>query len=315
MRRPSYIELMRRQFPKSAPRSRQGGALNLNALSGFWARQAAGGPAFLVDAADFDGTNDMMRRASAYTSVANTDSGIASIWFYLENASGTPSGLGGVVVLYQSKNAGSSSHAEFTIDNTGATPKVSPFIGSGIADGGLTIYQPKYLGVAGNLGADANNVVTRNAWQHLLQSWDVSNGTYWVALNGVLLGDSTGDKSNPGSWTNTAWTGSTNNSFAGLSGGFSAGTVMDGGMAECYLALGATALDLSNPANVQKFRSTLGKPVNLGTDGSIPTGTAATVYQHLDDGEAAANFATNRGSGGNFTITGTLTTFATSPSD
>jgi hypothetical protein len=39
------------------------------------------------------------------------------------------------------------------------------------------------------------------------------------------------------------------------------------------------------------------------------------MYHHLDNGEAVANFATNRGTGGNFTITGTLDTASTSPSD
>lgn len=39
------------------------------------------------------------------------------------------------------------------------------------------------------------------------------------------------------------------------------------------------------------------------------------IYFHLDPAEAPADFATNRGTGGNFSITGALTAGSTSPSD
>jgi hypothetical protein len=88
----------------------------------------------------------------------------------------------------------------------------------------------------------------------------------------------------------------------------------DGCLSEFYFAPGQY-LDFSLVANRRKFISPTGKPVQLGLTGSLPTGTAPLMYHHLDDGEAVANFATNRGTGGNFTITGTLDTAASSPSD
>jgi hypothetical protein len=39
------------------------------------------------------------------------------------------------------------------------------------------------------------------------------------------------------------------------------------------------------------------------------------MYLHLDDGETVNNFALNAGTGGDFTVNGTLATAATSPSD
>jgi len=81
-------------------------------------------------------------------------------------------------------------------------------------------------------------------------------------------------------------------------------------VADFYMAL--EYLDLST--NIGKFYSG-GKPVNLGANGSTPTGTQPIVLFRHVTGAAASDFGTNLGSGGDFTITGTLTEAATSPSD
>lgn len=73
--------------------------------------------------------------------------------------------------------------------------------------------------------------------------------------------------------------------------------------------------DWSSATNLDKFMTAGGKPIDLGADGSAPTGIAPIIYLHLDNNEAPANFALNAGSGGNFTVTGALATAATSPSD
>ena len=80
-------------------------------------------------------------------------------------------------------------------------------------------------------------------------------------------------------------------------------SAFNGALAEVYFAPGQY-LYFSIASNRRKFISRTGKPVHLGTTGMLPTGTAPLVYHHLDDAEAVANFATNRGTGGNFTITG-----------
>ena len=58
------------------------------------------------------------------------------------------------------------------------------------------------------------------------------------------------------------------------------------------------------------------KPVYLGENAEIPFGADTfIIFAHLDKGEAAANFATNAGTGGNFTVTGSLATGSTSATD
>jgi hypothetical protein len=81
-------------------------------------------------------------------------------------------------------------------------------------------------------------------------------------------------------------------------------------LAEVYINL-AEYVDLSVEANRRKFISSAGKPVNLGASGSVPTGTAPIMYFK---GPASA-FPTNLGTGGNFTVTGTLTDGSTNPTD
>ena len=70
-------------------------------------------------------------------------------------------------------------------------------------------------------------------------------------------------------------------------------------------------IDLSVEANRRKFIDSSGKPVDLGSDGSTPTGTAPLIYLPNPSG----TFENNAGTGGNFTVTGALTACADSPSD
>ncbi|AMX93626.1 MULTISPECIES: hypothetical protein [Mesorhizobium] len=86
-------------------------------------------------------------------------------------------------------------------------------------------------------------------------------------------------------------------------------TFYSGGMAEFWWAPGQF-VDFSDSEVRAKFMSA-GKPVDLGADGSTPTGTAPAVFLSGD----AATFGTNKGTGGVLTPTGTLTNASTSPSD
>lgn len=70
-----------------------------------------------------------------------------------------------------------------------------------------------------------------------------------------------------------------------------------------------TLLDFSNSALRHDFISSGGHPQDLGSDGSNPGGGTPEIFFHGN----AANFGTNRGTGGAFTTNGTLTTAATQP--
>lgn len=75
------------------------------------------------------------------------------------------------------------------------------------------------------------------------------------------------------------------------------------------------AIDWSLESNRRKVISANGKPVDFGYNGSFLTGSQPKIYLEQRAGESPEDFAVNKGSGGDFTITGTLTQASTSPSD
>lgn len=74
-----------------------------------------------------------------------------------------------------------------------------------------------------------------------------------------------------------------------------------GSVADLWFAPG-TWLDLSNNPTLLKFRRSSGLPANLGADGSAPTGSAPLVFMS----GAPETWATNKGTGGGFTLTDTF---------
>ena len=141
-------------------------------------------------------------------------------------------------------------------------------------------------------------------WRHFLASWNLATAAghlYVTDVEDLAAGATLTDDSID--YTVADWA---------IGGQASGGTLFNGCLAEFYFVL--EYIDLSVATNRAKFISTNDRPVSIGLTGSFPTGTAAIVYQHLDDGEAVANFAVNAGTGGDFTITGTLATGSTSPS-
>lgn len=143
-----------------------------------------------------------------------------------------------------------------------------------------------------------------NTWYHVIASWDLAITTTHLYINGVsdkaTLDFSINDTIDWGSEKTEV-------------GAIETSNIFPGNIAEFYFT--NTYLDLSIPANRRKFATPGNRPVYLGTTGSVATGTAPLIYLHLADGETAANFATNRGTGGDFTVNGSLSTGSTSPSD
>lgn len=283
MRRLSYLELMRRQFPRRAvPFSRQRGYISLNRFDGFGARQPAAGGGFLVDAADFDGTNDYLSRASSMTGQAASKSGIVSMWCSLDVTTD--------LYIFTASND-PDIYAVFAFGDFVATDS---FLGNTESD---------------NLLATDDTARSTSAWYHLLFSWNGATGVAQFYINDVAASGALGvSAANVDTHWNLTdlWT-------VGIATDLSS-SKYDGGLAEIYVAPNQY-LDMTDSANRRKFISVSGKPVDLGVAGATPTGTAPLIYLHLSDGEAPANFATNRAGNGDFTVTGTLTTYATSPSD
>lgn len=84
-------------------------------------------------------------------------------------------------------------------------------------------------------------------------------------------------------------------------------------MADLWIAPGVSFLVAGDiPVETRrKFIDANGKPVFLGSSGAAPTGAAPAMFFSGD----AAGFPTNRGTGGAFTLTGSLTDSGTSPSN
>lgn len=251
-------------------------AMSANALLASY-----GNPLIKVESADFDGTNDYMSRASGFTGAANGKTGILSFWYRVDGGDLTNRYifLGGNGT--QSVTVFHGADDTLNIFGYNSTPTVI-----------LKINTPLTFAVSGT-------------WIHFLASWDLANSIAQIYINDVS------------SESTTTLTNDTINYVTAAStiGAFAGGTnKVNGCFAEFYFAPNQF-LDFSNVYNRRKFISGGIKPVFLGTDGSVPTGTAPIVYLHLDPAEAPADFATNRGTGGNFSITGALTAGSTSPSD
>ena len=252
----------------------------------FWTGQMAGiasGSAYAVDAADFDGTNDYMLRGAAFTGISNSSKGIFSCWVRFDGGDGAEQTLladADVLCVVRKKT---DNKVEVTLWDTGSS----------------------------NLLAFNSSAITAGAtWVHVLASWDTgfSSGN---KLHHLYI-TNTSDKvvsvdSANGANVNL---GATNWGVGARTGGT---LKLNGCLAEIYFAPGQY-LDFSTSANRAKFISG-GKPVNLGGDGSLPTGTAPIAYFRILNGQGVNVIQTNRGTGGGMEITGTLEIASSSPSD
>ena len=241
---------------------------------------------YSVDSADFDGTNDYMLRGGGLTGASDSKSGILSVWVRLDAGTGTQRLIGSSVSVGTAADRWLSSRISAS----------GPFLVAGRNAAGTLILQ---------IVSDTSYAAAAT-WLHLLVSWDLAAAAAHLYVNdvadiaaGPTLTDDTLDYT-VGDW--------------GIGGDSNAGSKLDGCLAELYFAPGQF-LDFSTLANRRKFIDAYGRPVYLGATGQAPTGTAPLVYQRLFKSQPVDEFDTNSGTGGAFTITGTLTVGSTSPSD
>lgn len=239
---------------------------------------------FKCDAAYFDGS-DYLKVTGAISGQTDDKQGIFSYWFNVD-ALNEP-------IFYSDDLGGAGWHA------------ISSFVTSG-GDIQLAL---QYAGGWAVRMYSYSSGITAGTWYHALYSWDTSVGTSanYCYLNDVaqsLSPNESVDAAVAWSLQDNWWGGA----FTGAS------PLLNGALAELYLNT-TEAMAFSTESNRRKFRSATGKPVSLGATGSVPTGTAPLIYLHLDDGEAATNFKTNRSGATSFSEVGTLTTFGSSPSD
>lgn len=244
---------------------------------------ASGGAAFTCASADFDGTNDYMTRAAALTGIANGKKGIFSTWVRFDGGDATLQRLissGGFWTVYKSA-------ANKIFFECVGTP-------------------------SGSFSATCNTttLTADGLWHHIGLSWDMDfiagSKLCDAYIDGTLQSTT---KVDADAAFNIDYAGPTN---FGVGANVVGTQKINGVLAEFYFN---TVSYLALATNLTLFRTTGGKPVNLGSTGATPTGTAPIVYQRIATGGAATDFATNLGSGGNLTIAGTLDLGSSNPSD
>ncbi len=236
-----------------------------------------GPPAFPVNAVEFDGANDFLVINPGLTGAVDGKKGIASVWVKQDDVTGTEN-------IYQTQTG------RFLVrrNSNGA------------------------MGVAGanTSGTFFFNEETSNTdfgenrnWTHFLASWDTTiPGSAKVYIDDVLDQNEIAFSNDTIDYTN---------GFVGVGATPASGNQkFNGCMSEIYINY-VEFLDLTVESNRRKFIGSTGKPVDLGSDGSTPTGTQPIVYLNGD----STNFQINQGSGENFAVTGALTACSTSPSD
>jgi hypothetical protein len=227
------------------------------------------GNGYVADFVTFDGTNDYIERGADLSGNADGQLGILSAWL---------------------KSNGDGTTQWIYIDGVAGYIKLEKDSSNKII-----------IRLANSSNSTIMNLKSTTAYTtssgliHVLAAWDLANQIAYLYIDDVddeSIGDSIAVNDTI-DYTRT-------NHYIG---GSPVGNRFDGCISEFYFNM-AEFLDISVEANRRKFINAAGDPVDLGSDGSTPTSTAPIVYQNGD----FTNFETNQGTGGNFTVTGALTT-------
>lgn len=227
---------------------------------------------FAPNAVYFDGTNDYLTRAEALTGLSNGKQGTCSVWFRTTG-------------LYESYflQIGASFAAKrfrFAMNSAGQ-----------LYFNGFNSAGTRIMLVSASVGG-----YNDNKWHHFMGSYDLTDSNKrQIFIDGEQLTPTVTDFVNDNIEYSAAGIGVYGTSVGEYKG--------FGDVAEVWWT--NTYMDLSVEANQRKFITAGGRPVNLGANGSRPTGTQPIVY--IKGNTSAWNAGINLGSGGNFTTTGATT--------
>jgi len=236
--------------------------------------QKTEGQDYDINAVNFDGTNDYLE----VTGLSKPPPSLVTGSFWVRRDTGN---LGTTQTILRYRNpAGEYLRLRFNTSNQ--------FSIDGQEDG---------VGIF-NILARTVNPISDSNWHHIAFSIDTTNRSLdQIYVDGVLDVTSSG------------------NTYIAIGGGSEAsigsfGTIekLYGYLADIWVDFG-TKIDFSIAANQRLFTDIDGKAVNLGTDGSLPTGSPPDIFLSGD----TADWHTNKGTGGGFTESGELTTATTLP--
>lgn len=233
---------------------------------------------YATGASNFDGTNDWGLRGADLTGNADGKKGLVSFWVRFQ---------GGNAALQRIYDASGTVHnIQRSADDT-----FRFFFGSGVRIS----------------ASSTGTYVVASGWVHVLAAWDLATPVFRLFINNA--DDEAGGSTESGA-ADIDYTLAQHTIGASDGGGAS---ILNADLADFYFNMAET-LDISTAANRARFISG-GKPVDLGADGALPTGTAPIIFLRRVPGASADSFLTNKGTGGGFTVTGALTASTTTPSD
>lgn len=229
----------------------------------------AGPGPFAPNAADFDGSDDRLFHTGALSTITDSKQGLVSVWF------------------------------KPTIDNQGRFIHISTEALGTFAKFDCTVINSKQFAIAGRTASGTlilltlsnSTFTTADVWTHALASWDLSTGAVQMYIDNVE------DREASPIAINDTINYSLSGDTAVGAESHPADLYWNGCLAELYFT--NEFLNLDDPDNRAKFISG-GIPVDLGSNGSTPTGTQPILY-FSGDGTA---FPTNLGSGGSFVVEG-----------
>ena len=247
----------------------------------------ASGPTYAAEAVTFDGTNDYLTKTTGVTGMTDNKTFTFSSWFFVNSSSNSNDGF------ISGNTPGAQGAAAFNIHRQDSSDKIVLKAGVHSTTEGTHAIKEQVV---------SNTVITKNTWHHLLISMDAATGTFHLYLDDV--DDSAAPTVNN---LTVDWT-VDNYSAAGTYSGFAPiGSFFYGDLADEWFD--TTYMDFSVTANRRKFISATKKPVDLGTDGSTPTGSSPDIFFTGDE----AAFVTNQGTMGAFTENGTITNSSNEP--
>ena len=224
-------------------------------------------------ASSFDGTNDYALRGADLTGASDGQAWSASLWFNLNGGNAAVQSFFSGVGTEVFISRNASNQLDIFLRDTG----------------GAVVYR--------RITTDTYTDAT--GWVNVLASANAATGVGQIYVNDAVpnLGMTTNPAASPTlDFTSTDW---------GFGARTSAAQKTNACITEFWMAL--EFIDFSVTANRRKFISSALKPVWLGANGQNPTGNIPIIY--VPDGDPS----TNKGSGGDFTVTGTLTACATTP--
>lgn len=261
-------------------------------LPGFVAGgQKHGGGGYTAKAVHFDGDTWLEN-----TSLTATDSNFFSFSVWFRNTTTSNMNYGLLFVVDSENN-----YTTF-FDFQGAAPDTALVLQMSMED------------EAGSKGVNthyAPGTDTDMNWHHLLFSGETGqtsgSNARKLFLDDVDVGTLTSDQGPFQMVFNgkSFWFGA--DSFGGGPGSGILGDIADAWIAPNVNLISGGTIPVGTR---RKFISASMKPVDLGSDGSTPTGAAPAIFLSGDH----SSFGSNKGTGGSFALTGTLTDAASSPS-